>query len=231
MPSTHWNARWARDFGRFRRKRRKGYYGDHWGDPSMSRVRYLWHRLRGGKRRPGDLSKVVKRYLRPYVEPESVVLEIGAGGGRWTQYLITARQVVIAELNPQFFDYLRSRFRADAAKLRFYQTSGYELAGIDAASIDFAFSFGTFVHIEPSGIDQYLGEIWRVLRPGAVCSIQYADRTKPIFEGAVDYGGFSNMNGTKMERFLGAHGFEIVEHDQALLNHSNIAVFRKPPGP
>src|SRR5918995_647750 len=109
MPSTQWNSRWARDLERFRRRGSKRHYGDRWGDPEMSRVECLRHRLRGGRPRPGDLSKVVKRYLRPYVTQDSVVLEIGPGGGRWTQYLLPARKVVVVELNPQFFDYLRER--------------------------------------------------------------------------------------------------------------------------
>ena len=69
-----------------------------------------------------------------------MVLEIGAGGGRWTQFLVGAREVVVAELDPQFFRYLKKRFKEDKAKLRFYQTSGYELKGIDGESIDFVFS-------------------------------------------------------------------------------------------
>ena len=196
----------------------------------MSRVEYLRHRLRGGRPRPGDLSKVVKRYLRPYVTQDSVVLEIGPGGGRWTQYLLPARKVVVVELNPQFFDYLRERFGADAAKLSFYETSGYELAGIDSDSIDFVFSFGTFVHLPPEGIDEYLGEIRRVLRPGAVSSIQYADRTKPYFGDAAGSRGFSNMDAGEMERLLARHELEVVVHDRSLLSHSNIAVFCKPTG-
>jgi SAM-dependent methyltransferase len=232
MPSTDWNERWARDLKRFRRRRRRGkkdgHYGDHWGDPSLSGVRYLLHRLRPGRQSIGNLSKVVKNHLEPYVKPDSVVLEIGAGGGRWTQYLIGAREVVVAELNPQFFRYLRRRFKPHKRKLRFYETSGYELNGIDAESIDFVFSFGTFVHIEPEGIDEYLGEIHRVLKPGGNATLQYADRTKPYFKKRENWDGFSDMNGAKMETMLAARGFTIVEHDQSLLKHSNVVVFQRP---
>ena len=228
MPSTDWNTRWARDLRRFRRRGKDGYYGDHWGDPSLSGWRYWLHRLRPGNESIGNLSKVVKKHLRPYVRPDAVVLEIGAGGGRWTQYLIGAREVVIAELNPQFFRYLRKRFRKQRHKLRFYETSGFELNGIESASIDFAFSFGTFVHIEPEGIDEYLAEIHRVLKPGANATLQYADRTKPYFKGRDGWDGFSDMNGPKMESMLATRRFELVEHDQSLLKHSNIVVFRRP---
>ena len=179
MLTADWNQRWAKGLRRFKRSDEDGHYGDHWGDPTLSTLRYHLRRLRGDKPAPRNLAKVVKRYLRPHVTPDSVVLEIGPGGGRWTQFLISAREVVLVELNAQFFRYLRKRFRRNRRKLRFYQTSGYELAGIDDGSIDFVFSFGTFVHIDPEGIVEYLGEIARVLRSGGTGTIQYADRTKP----------------------------------------------------
>ncbi len=228
MPTITWNKRWARDLSRFRGD--AGHYGDHWGDPSLEGLPLLWRKLRHGERPPGNLAKVVKRYLRPYVTAEASVLEIGPGGGRWTQFLVPAREVVLVDLNAEFFPYLEDRFRDQAAKLRFYQTSGYELAGIEAESVDFVFSFGTFVHIPPEGIDAYLGEIGRVLRPGGTASIQYADRTKEFFRNAEHegYHGFSDMTGDKMEALLRGRGFQLVEHDRAVLKHSNVAVFRKP---
>jgi SAM-dependent methyltransferase len=228
MPTAEWNQRWAKGLRHFRRANEEGHYGDHWGDPTLSGWRYHWHRLRHGRTTPGDLSKVVKRYLRPHVTPDSVVMEIGPGGGRWTQFLIGAREVVLVELNTQFFRYLRKRFRRYRRKLRFYQTTGYELNGIDDGSIDFVFSFGTFVHIDPDGIDEYLAEIARVLRAGGTGTIQYADRDKPFLQTVPDFGGFSDMNAPKMEGLVAARGLEVVEHDRALLDHSNVVVIRKP---
>ena len=227
MPTAEWNQRWAKGLRRFKRGDEDGHYGDHWGDPMLSGWRYHWHRLRNGRTQPGDLSKVVRKYLSPFVTPESVVLEIGPGGGRWTQFLIGSREVILVELNKQFFRYLRKRFRKQRRKLRFYQTSGYELNGIDAGSIDFVFSFGTFVHIDPEGIDEYLGEIHRVLKPRGNATLQYADRTKPYFTGRDNWDGFSDMNGPKMEAMLAARGFTVVQHDQDLLKHSNVVVFQR----
>ncbi len=229
MPTTTWNKRWAAELDRFLDRRAYRHYGDQWGDPEMGGVRYAWRKLRYGRRLPGNLAKVRARYVEPYVTLDGVALEIGAGGGRWTRYLLAAREVVVVELNPEFFAYLESRFPDAAEKLRFYETSGYELRGVDDGSIDFVFSFGTFVHIDPDGIDAYLGEIRRVLRPGRTATIHYADRSKKFFSGKpAGYGGFSDMDAPKMERFLAGHGFELVEHDTRVLNHSNVAVFRKP---
>lgn len=227
VPSTTWNKRWGADLDRFRKQRPGRFYGDQWGDPSVGRLAYLWRKFRHGQRIPGYLAKVVERYIHPYVHPDATVLEIGAGGGRWTQYLLGAREVVVVELNREFFPYLEERFRDEAGKLRFHETSGYEIGGVDDGTVDFVFSFGTFVHIGPKGIDEYLGEIRRVLVLGGVGVIHYADRSKKHFSDR-EHQGFSDMDGRKMEGLLERHGLELEEHDRSLLDHSNIAVFRKP---
>ena len=228
MPTAEWNQRWARGLRRFRRGEEDGHYGDHWGDPTLSSLQYRWRRLRHGRETPGDLSKVVRRYLEPHVTPDATVMEIGPGGGRWTQFLIGARDVILVELNSQFFPYLRKRFRKQRRKLRFYETSGFELGDIEDGTVDFVFSFGTFVHIEAEGIDEYLREITRVLRSGGTTTIQYADRTKPFIQTVPDFGGFSDMDAPRMESLIAGHDLEIVQHDRALLDHSNVVVLRKP---
>ena len=229
VPTTTWNKRWGSDLHRYRERHAQRHYGDQWGDPSVTGLRYLWRKLRYGRRLPGNLAQVRKRYLEPYLTPETVALEIGSGGGRWTRYLLVARKVVVVELNREFFEYLEERFSADAEKLEFYETSGYEIRGIPDESIDLVFSFGTFVHIDPEGIDAYLGEIRRTLRPGGTATIHYGDRSKKFFAGRPPgYAGFSDMDARKMESFLQSHGLEVLEHDRRLLNHSNVVVFRRP---
>ena len=230
VPTSTWNKRWGADLNRYLEEGVYPHYGDQWGDPDVTTLGYLWQKLRQRKRLPGNLGKMRARYLEPYVTPETVALEIGAGGGRWTRYLLRAREVIVVDLNGEFFRYIESRFPEEAGKLRFYETSGYELGGVEDESVDFVFSFGTFVHIDPEGIDAYLSEIWRVLRPGGIATIHYADRTKKFFAGRPsDFAGFSDMNAEKMEGFAAGHGFEVREHDRTSLNHSNVAVLRRPP--
>jgi hypothetical protein len=85
------------------------------------------------------------------------------------------------------------------------------------------------VHIDPDGIDEYLGEIRRVLRPGAATTIHYADRTKKFFEGKPPgHIAFSDMSAPKMEALAQGRGLEVVEHERRLLNHSNLVVLRQP---
>lgn len=228
VPTPTWNKRWGSDLHRYSEQNPDRQYGDQWGDPSLAGPRYLLRKLRRRRQVPGNLAKVRRLYLEPYVTPAAVALEIGSGGGRWTRYLLGARKVVVVELNSEFFTYLQERFPEDAAKLEFKETSGYELPGVEDESIDFVFSFGTFVHIDPEGIDAYLGEIRRSLRPGGTATIHYADRSKKFFTGRPPgYAGFSDMDAGKMEGFLQSHGLEVLEHDRRLLNHSNVVVFRR----
>ena len=224
MPTVDWNRiTWPRDVSH-RAKRGEPFYGFHWGDPEASRLRYWFLRLTQRRPPPGYLRAALDKYLRPYVKPDSTVVEIGSGGGRWTKYLLEARKVFAVDVSSEFFPMLKERFPDAKDKLVFYQTSGTELDGIDSETIDFVYSFGVFVHIEPEDIDSYLGEIKRVLKPDAFATIQYADKTK---KRARKNPNFSDMTPARMESLLGAHGLRLVEHDTKLLDHSSIAIFQK----
>jgi len=234
MPTVESNRNWSKDLDQFTRFRdKKIHYGDQWGDTEVTGLRYWIQRI--GLRRtgrfsvgrviPGNLSHVVKNYIEPYVTPQSVVVEIGPGGGRWTKYLLAAKEIILVELNPEFFPYLQERFKENLSKFRFYNTSGCELDGIDTDSVDFIFTFGTFVHIDPDDIHSYLGHIKRVLKPNAIAVIHYSDMTKKRAQKM--QGGFSDMDPSKMEAFSFQYGFRFIDHNTRLLNHSSIAVIQK----
>lgn len=226
MPTIDWNKRWAEDLKRFERRGKPGYYGVQWGDPSTARtvIGYWVRKLLGKAEGQPELTRVVQNYISPYVTKETVALEIGPGGGRWTQYLLAAREIIVVDLNPEFFPYLERRAGELASKFRFYQTTGYELDGIGSDYVDFIFSFGTFVHIDPEGIDSYLGQMKRVLKPGGIAVVQYADKTK---KAAREIKGFSDMNCDRMNNFVQKHGFKLYDHNLSLLRHSNIVVMQK----
>jgi len=219
MPSIEWNRLWAKEFVRFSMKPRRKLYGTHWGDPDARGLPYFLQRVRHPFQIPGPLYKVVEQYVKPHVKPDRVVLEIGCGGGRWTQYLFGAKKVIAVDINGEFFEALRNRHRKE--NLEFYQPTACELNGVGDSSVDFVFSFGTFVHIDPDGIQQYLNEIERVLTPGGTAVIHYSDKRKMV---ARLYRGFSNMTGARMEKMV---PIRIVEHNTSLLHHSNIIVLEK----
>lgn len=201
MPSLDWNRKWGAMISDFSSGPEEEHFGDRWGCPHSF----------------APLVEVRRRFIDPYFVTGSTVLEIGSGGGRWTQYFLTAGRLIVVEFNPESFDYLRQRFPA----LRFtpYQTNGYEMKGVETASVDLVFTFDVFVHLEPEGIKAYLIEIERVLKPSGVAVVHYGDITKAI---ARDNPGFSRMIRPLMEELIAATRLRVLAHDEDIMFHSNL---------
>ena len=201
MPSLDWNRKWGAMLSDFSPGADEEHFGDRWGHPESF----------------APLLEMRRRFIEPYFVPGNTVLEIGAGGGRWTQYFRSAGQLIIVEFNPESFDYLRQRF----PELRFtpYQTRGYEMAGVPNASVDLVFTFDVFVHLEPEGIQAYLIEIERVLKPGGFAVVHYGDIRKQI---ARENPGFSRMTRAVMEELIAGTNLRVVDHDEETMFHSNL---------
>lgn len=209
MPSLQWNRKWGAMLAGFTPSREEEHFGDRWGDPRLMK----------------PLLAVRRRFVDPYLAPGQTIVEIGSGGGRWTQYLLRqARCVIAVELNPESFDYLARRFPEQADRLRFYPTTGYEMAGILTGSIDFVFSFDVLVHVEPEGIGQYLAEAERVLRPGGRAVLHYGDVDKPI---ACANPGFSRMTRARMEALIARTRLAVLDHDTDTVFHSNLVALAR----
>ena len=102
------------------------------------------------------------------------VLEIAPGHGRWTEHLLTkASTVALVELNQSCLDVCHERFGDD--KVTYHLTDGASLDFIASSSIDFAWSFDSFVHMEPPVVQSYLAELGRVLAPGGTVTIHHGN--------------------------------------------------------
>jgi len=201
MPDLQWNRKWGGMIASFSPDDGERHFGDRWGDPETF----------------VPLIEVRQRFLDPYFTAGTTVMEIGSGGGRWTQYLAHAGHLIVVEYNPESFSYLRQRF--PDLRLTTYQTTGAELDGIGPGTVDFVFTFDVFVHLEPEVIGRYLAEIERVLRPGGVAVVHYGDVRKDI---ALHNPGFSRMTRQTMEELIAATGLRVLDHDETIMFHSNL---------
>jgi phospholipid N-methyltransferase len=179
-------------------------YGLEWGDPEVDE----------------PLRYVKGHFLTPYVTPQTTVLEIGPGGGRWTRYLLAARIVYAVDYHQELLDELAVNFRA--YNLISIKNSGTDLPGVPPQSIDFVFSFGVFVHLDLDLIDAYLQSFTSVLKCGANVVLQYADKTKPL---AKLNNGFAQNTPEQMRNLILAHGYRIEEEDTGTMWHSSIVRF------
>jgi len=182
-------------------------YGLEWGDPE----------------RIPPLHYVQNHFLTPYITSDSTVVEIGAGGGRWTRYMLNARQIYAVDYHQELLDELKANF--DANNITYIKNNGDDFPGIPDGSVDFLFSFGVFVHLDVDIIDRYLRKIKPLLAYNSNVVIQYSDKTKPI---AKNYKGFSDNDPDKMRELVLSHGYDIKEEDTKTMWHSSIVRFGLP---
>jgi ubiquinone/menaquinone biosynthesis C-methylase UbiE len=179
-------------------------YGLQWGDPE----------------RNAPLRAIRDRFLLPYCDPAHTALEIGPGGGRWTRYLLGFSRLYVVDYHEELLRELQKNFAEP--NMVFVKNNGTDFPGVADESVDYVFTFGTFVHLEPDLIDAYLLNLRRVLKIGANVVIQYSDKTKTA---AQQNDGFSDNDPDRMCGMITRAGYRIVEEDRETLPHSSVVRF------
>lgn len=155
---------WERNARRF-----KGGKGEHLGD--------AWNASEGEKMKigiPGDqvVPYLDKKVFTPFLGKAEVILEIGPGGGRFTKILLPkCRKLIVADIAPSMLELLKERFRTDS-KIQYQVLDGQGLSPLADESIDAAFSYAVFAHLQHWDIFNYLCELRRVLVPGGKAIIE-----------------------------------------------------------
>lgn len=160
MPSVEWNRRtWDREHT--------------WAEAGDE-----WNGMAAACGQPYEAWKnaLIETFLEPYVTASTDALEVAPGYGRWTQQLVErARGVTMVDLSPTCLDACRERF-GDGPGLTYVLTDGASLPGVPDASVDFVWSFDSFVHMELPVVTAYVQEIARVLRPGGHVVLHHAGK-------------------------------------------------------
>jgi SAM-dependent methyltransferase len=116
---------------------------------------------------------VVDALIAPYIAPGLDVLEIGAGQGRWSEFIIArSRTAILVDISAYCVETCRRRF-GHRADVRYVVNDGRTLP-VRSGSVDVVWAFGTFVHVDDADIDSYLAETSRVLRPGGRFVVHHA---------------------------------------------------------
>lgn len=182
----------------------KNLYGLDWGDPDVVE----------------PLKFIRDRYVLPYVSSEHIAVEIGPGGGRWTRYLLGFKRLYVIDYHSELLEELKKNYRKSS--MQFVKNNGTDFPGIDKESIDYLFSFGTFVHLDTALIKSYLVNMKPIVKYNANIVIQYSDKTKVM---AQFNEGFSDNTPDKMRQIILTAGYKILEEDLTTLWHSSIIRF------
>ncbi len=211
---------------------RGGRVGDVWNDPAQMGLDV-------------ETSEDVVPYLdrtvfEPFFDPCDVMLEIGAGGGRFTEVLLPkCKKLIAVDTSETMLDLLRERFAGDS-RLECRLTDGQGLGQIADDSVDAGFSYGVFVHLQHWDIYQYLLELRRVLRPGGKALIQHSNVLSDLGWAKFTREVPPQLNTHKlpwtfivntpelMRELIARAGLECIEMNTELVRRDCIALMRKP---
>jgi len=161
MPSIGWNKQhWGKEY-------RWSAHGDEWsysfGSASAHWFTFLLPRLH--------------RFLPRTVAPQSRIVEIAPGHGRWTQFLLSHCKTFAGyDVSEECVSYCKGRFkdRIDDGTAKFFLTDGLSLAE-KSDDVDLAFSFDSLVHVERDVMRGYLLHLSRCLKPGRFAFLQHSN--------------------------------------------------------
>lgn len=150
-----------------RKRRAEQGVGDVWSDPKKIGLDVA---------SPAEVVPYLDREVfTPFFGTCDVMLEIGPGGGRFTEVLLPkCRRLIAVDTSETMLDLLRRRF-GEQASIDFHLSDGRGLTGVADGSVDAAFSYGVFVHLQHWDIYHYLAELQRVLKPGGKALIQHSN--------------------------------------------------------
>ena len=121
--------------------------------------------------------------IKPWIGPDTCVLEIGPGRGAWTRLFLGAAHVTCVDAlsaeHNGFYDYVGT-----AENLDYHQVEDFTLSMIANGTIDYVFSYDVLCHVSFAGISEYARSLYRVMKPGAHGFVMVADYRK--FNAFVD---------------------------------------------
>lgn len=115
--------------------------------------------------------------IKPYVNSETVALEIGPGKGAWTKALLPAKEIwaldaLSAEYN-RFNEYLDN-----PKNVKYIQVEDFSCRDLPENYFNYMFSYGCLCHVSFEGTTEYAKNLFSKLKSGADCFWLVADKDK-----------------------------------------------------
>ena len=129
------------------------------------------------------LKESLERFYYPYIEPTSVVLELGPGSGRATRHIIgRCREMVLVDYSKFVCQFLNG-YLAGKGKFQTHHIDRPAMPSVRSNSIDMALANGVFEHIGKDDMLFFLEDFHRVLKLRGILSFN--------FDTLMSEGGFS----------------------------------------
>jgi ubiquinone/menaquinone biosynthesis C-methylase UbiE len=215
MPSLDWNRRVWQEYTWLRG-------GEEWTDEMALGGRVSSQRWK---------DSLVATFITANVKPQMAALEIGCGHGRWsTELAKRVKTLRCVDIEPKCVEFT-SRLFEKRPGVVVMQNDGTSLPFVVNASIDFVFSFDTFVHIDEPETRAYVKEFARVMKRQAMGVIHHAG--DPTAEQRAR-GCRSDVTAKRFIKILNQHGFVVIRQGDSWdggdvrLAGDTITVFVRP---
>jgi ubiquinone/menaquinone biosynthesis C-methylase UbiE len=169
--------------------------------------------------------QVVSKFLIPNMPEGGHYVEIGPGGGRWTEVLqARGARVLAIDVSERAVQLCRDRF-AGRTNVEFHVGDGRSIPVADS-SVDGVWSYDVFVHISPLDVKNYFTEFHRILKPGARAVIHHPGA--PLPGGRERAGWRSDLTDDMVLAFAQESGLRRLWRTDELVNQGDfLSVFEK----
>jgi SAM-dependent methyltransferase len=129
-----------------------------WNNWNWNELGEEWTKSQGWK------DKLVTEIIQKLIPENSSIIEIGPGGGRWSEHLLKKASVLdLVDISEKCLDLCRQRF-GNNFSIRYNLINEVKFNFVESKSVDVVFSYDVFVHIDKAQITQYFTEFERVLK-------------------------------------------------------------------
>jgi ubiquinone/menaquinone biosynthesis C-methylase UbiE len=147
---------------------------------------------------------LVKHVIEVFMPQSGVILEIGPGGGRWSEILARrSSELILVDLTEKAIEGCREKL-SRYSHCRYFKNDGSDLSFIANSSVDFIWSFAVFVHIAPTDVEAYVNQFARILKSGGTALIHHAT------QGTSKEGFRSSLTNDLFLAFLKDRNFTVV---------------------
>jgi ubiquinone/menaquinone biosynthesis C-methylase UbiE len=117
-------------------------------------------------------------FLDDYIKPESKIIDVGAGTGRYAFYFAHNRCVVTAlDIVPKYVALMKEKAKLQSLDVDILKGDARDLSQFKDGEFDAVLCMGPLYHLKTQkGREKALTECLRILRPGGIIAAAYVNR-------------------------------------------------------
>ncbi len=140
------------------------------------------------------------------------IIELACGRGRHVpMYEAKANNILLVDILQKNIDICKKRF-GNNSKINYYKNNGFNLEEIENAKYTALFTYDSMVHFELLDINEYLIDIYRVLKKSSFALFHHSNNYKDYKSSFITSSGGRNFMSKELFAYLSYKaGFEVVE--------------------